>query len=224
MASSTSPRCAAPPPFAPPFPAPHPPPTRACAQLHALRLLLDQPLFAAAQQRQRGQEGAAAPPSRGASQQRAVVRSLVCQEAFRHGPLHRAMAAFEGAWRGAAVPAEASLEANAAGVPGLHVCRGFLNEEEARRPPQRRPPAAAAAGPEPHPSPFPSPGVLPASAPRCAPGVGAVQLGRSGREGGARVDAAVRPPPRCAPLRPALHSSPLACPPRAGGSTSGRRR
>ena len=123
----------------PPSPAPRPPPTRACAQLHALRLLLDQPLFAAAQQRQRGQEGAAAPPSRGASQQRAVVRSLVCQEAFRHGPLHRAMAAFEGAWRGAAVPAEASLEANAAGVPGLHVCRGFLNEEEARRPP--RPPS-----------------------------------------------------------------------------------
>ena len=204
----------------PPSPAPRPPPTRACAQLHALRLLLDQPLFAAAQQRQRGQEGAAAPPSRGASQQRAVVRSLVCQEAFRHGPLHRAMAAFEGAWRGAAVPAEASLEANAAGVPGLHVCRGFLNEEEARRPP--RPPARRRRRrPEPHPPPS---GVLPASAPRCAPGLGAVQLGRSGREGGARVDAAVRPPPRCAPPRPAVHSSPLVCPPRAGGSISGRRR
>ena len=205
----------------PPFPAPRPPPTRACAQLHALRLLLDQPLFAAAQQRQRGQEGAAAPPSRGASQQRAVVRSLVCQEAFRHGPLHRAMAAFEGAWRGAAVPAEASLEANAAGVPGLHVCRGFLNEEEARRPPT---PAARPPQPRAAPLSIPRAGVLPASAPRCAPGVGAVQLGRSGREGGARVDAAVRPPPRCAPPRPALHSSPLACPPRAGGSISGRRR
>ena len=207
-----------PPPRAPPTP------TRACAQLHALRLLLDQPLFAAAQQRQRGQEGAAAPPSRGASQQRAVVRSLVCQEAFRHGPLHRAMAAFEGAWRGAAVPAEASLEANAAGVPGLHVCRGFLNEEEARRPtrpPPRRRPAAA-----PSRTPLRSPPQV-----CCLRRLHAAHQGWAlynwggvgAKEELASMLRSARRPASPRPARGALLTS-LVCPPRAGGSISGRRR
>ena len=216
-----SPRCAAPPPFAP-LCLPRPPPTRACAQLHALRLLLDQPLFAAAQQRQRGQEGAAAPPSRGASQQRAVVRSLVCQEAFRHGPLHRAMAAFEGAWRGAAVPAEASLEANAAGVPGLHVCRGFLNEEEARRPPT--PPARRRRRPEPHPPPFPAQVCCLRRLHAAHQGWALYNWGGVGaKEELASMLRSARRPASPRPARGALLTS-LVCPPRAGGSTSGRRR
>ena len=166
--------------------------------------------------------GAAAPPSRGASQQRAVVRSLVCQEAFRHGPLHRAMAAFEG-------------RVARRRRPGRGVARG----ERRRRPrPPRLPrvsqrrggaPPAHAARPPPPPQPRAAPlhspsGVLPASAPRCAPGWALYNWGGVGAKEelasmlrSARRPAARRPAPRCIPHR--------SCARRArGGSISGRRR
>ena len=66
---------------------------------------------------------------------RAAARQEWAADSAQRGPLQRVMSSFDGAWRGLdafAASSGARVERDAGGVPGLHVCRDFLNEDEVR--------------------------------------------------------------------------------------------